>query len=674
MNKKWIIIISAGLLLALAGAFVLLNQQSDKKSSAHIDAIGAIPFDAIFVIQCNELSLIERITADSSGVWSNLVQGKPSLLRWLHRAATTYKSDEATAKVLHAKTSLSAHPLGKNDIALLCCISLPQEIGESDWLRFLELYEQPLGRQLYQDHRIASLRFEDGLIYFSYVKGVVLASTSEILLQTAIRHSTGDESLANDPQFTGALQTLGANVDVCLLVNHRKIARLLNMLGNKPGEDINNFLSHTANWTAVDGQINNNHIQLNGFMFPSFSNDNFLSVLLNQSGHNTEAWEVLPPVTAFFLSFTLNDPKRFLSDYIVYLEKQKALNKYKQEIATLDKQWSKNASELFLSIYPAELCVACVPSSKGYSWVSMIRTHNKDYALEQFKELSGHLQMTFIAQQERIAEKNIIIYNNPAKGWLTPLIGSIFNKVDDNYFLVSNDWIYFADSREVLKDLSLLSSKSSLKRELYETEAAQYLSGNNTLTLLFNASQNAENDMLDFLHPSLQNRVSKISRDYPRNIQSIQLRPSGDKFFINFFALFERSNKLNSDTITPEVAALTNIAKPQEERYRTTVINHYTKEKEFFVQYSDNSFGLLTQEGKVLWQKKLSSPITGAVLQIDYLNNKKLQYLFYSANKLYLYDRNGKTVKPFPLNRQKDPNLNSNTKVTVLKNGQLDIK
>ena len=672
MNKNRIIVISIVILACVGGAFWLLERQP-KQQPVHIDTIGVIPFDAIFIAQFKELALLNRIAGDSTNVWNMFITGKPALLRWLNRAVVSFSHDETATFALHAKTTLSAHPLGKNDLALLCCIALPPTVNITEWERFLSLYGQSPDKQQYQDHAIVSLRFESGLIYFSYVKGVVLISTSDILLQAAIRHSSSGESLEQNPQFVTARQTLGSGVDVALLINHRQLPRLMNNLGNKLGEAVNTFFSHAANWTAVDGQISDNQLQLNGFVFPAMTNNNFLNVLLHQSGHNVEAWDALPASTASLLSFTLNDPVRFLSDYAGYLEKQNNLNSYKQAAAALDKQWTQHAAEFFASLYPAELCVAVLPGGARYSKVSMLRTVNRQYALEQLKALSGHLQLPFVDRQEQSGNNTITIYNNPAKGLLHVLIGQLFPAANDQYFMLADDWFYFSDDRDVLKNLAIQSAGNSFKRRLYQTEAAQYLSNNTSVAAIANAPQLAGKELLGLLHPDFEQLFKKITGVYARNITAMQLRPSGDKFFINFFTFYDVEPKApetaaNSNAVaTPANNVPATVAPRNNELLRVSVINHYTKEKEFFVQYTDNSLGLLSKEGKLLWRKKFNEAITGAVIQIDYLNNKKLQCLFCTGKQLHLYDRNGNTVKPFPINLKQPVTLVEGSAANVQK-------
>jgi len=79
------------------------------------------------------------------------------------------------------------------------------------------------------------------------------------------------------------------------------------------------------------------------------------------------------------------------------------------------------------------------------------------------------------------------------------------------------------------------------------------------------------------------------------------------------------------------------------------VTNHVTNEKEIAVQDIKNNLYLISSSGKILWKKQLQGAILGKIEQIDMYKNGRLQLAFATANRVYVLDRNGKDVKPFPL-------------------------
>lgn len=78
--------------------------------------------------------------------------------------------------------------------------------------------------------------------------------------------------------------------------------------------------------------------------------------------------------------------------------------------------------------------------------------------------------------------------------------------------------------------------------------------------------------------------------------------------------------------------------------------NHRTGGKDIVVQDMSNTIYLLSSNGKTLWKRALRDPVLGETHEVDILRNGKKQLAFATRNKLYVVDRNGKDVAPFPIN------------------------
>lgn len=79
------------------------------------------------------------------------------------------------------------------------------------------------------------------------------------------------------------------------------------------------------------------------------------------------------------------------------------------------------------------------------------------------------------------------------------------------------------------------------------------------------------------------------------------------------------------------------------------VKNHVTKAHDIVAQDINNKLYLISSSGNILWKKQLQGKILGQVEQIDMYKNSRLQLTFATANRLYVLDRNGNNVSPFPL-------------------------
>ena len=124
----------------------------------------------------------------------------------------------------------------------------------------------------------------------------------------------------------------------------------------------------------------------------------------------------------------------------------------------------------------------------------------------------------------------------------------------------------------------------------------------------------------------------------------IQFSGTGKMIYTTSYLQYLPSRESEPRTIWQSLLDSTLCIKP------TLVKNHYTKEREVVVQDDANNLYLLSNSGRVLWKKPLDSPIMSEVVQIDYYRNNKLQYLFNTANRIYLLDRNGNHVANFPVN------------------------
>tara|TARA_B110001450_G_scaffold255293_1_gene282475 strand:+ start:245 stop:2560 length:2316 start_codon:yes stop_codon:yes gene_type:complete len=76
--------------------------------------------------------------------------------------------------------------------------------------------------------------------------------------------------------------------------------------------------------------------------------------------------------------------------------------------------------------------------------------------------------------------------------------------------------------------------------------------------------------------------------------------------------------------------------------------NYVSKKLDIVVQDKKNNLYLISSKGNVIWKKKIGQPILGKVSQIDLYKNGRLQLIFNTKNKIFVLDKNGKEVKPFP--------------------------
>lgn len=89
-------------------------------------------------------------------------------------------------------------------------------------------------------------------------------------------------------------------------------------------------------------------------------------------------------------------------------------------------------------------------------------------------------------------------------------------------------------------------------------------------------------------------------------------------------------------------------AEPAPKSSEFAVTNCATGKKNTLRQNKDNSIELINENGKSLWKRSMPAQWGGAVGEVDYYSNKKIQFLIVAGKQVYLLDRLGRDVKGFP--------------------------
>lgn len=76
--------------------------------------------------------------------------------------------------------------------------------------------------------------------------------------------------------------------------------------------------------------------------------------------------------------------------------------------------------------------------------------------------------------------------------------------------------------------------------------------------------------------------------------------------------------------------------------------NHNTGQREIVLQDGKDQLYQANLQGNVNWKRNVGAEIRSNIVQIDYYNNRKLQYLFATDSLLHIIDRNGEDVDGFP--------------------------
>lgn len=198
---------------------------------------------------------------------------------------------------------------------------------------------------------------------------------------------------------------------------------------------------------------------------------------------------------------------------------------------------------------------------------------------------------------------------------------------------VYDDYLLFSKSKElliaVMGDIDRKNTLSTNKSyEVLEKNTASTAN----LTYIANLRDNSE----------FNKKYPKIAENYRWAV--FQQTSQNDYCILNF-ASKKQTQKSLSEKIKErfQFSFDENMITPP-----TILLNHRTKRLEIAVQDQNYDLHLIGNNGSLLWKKQLDGKIQSPIYQVDLFKNGFLQMAFTTEHSIWVVDRNGNNVAPFP--------------------------
>ena len=205
--------------------------------------------------------------------------------------------------------------------------------------------------------------------------------------------------------------------------------------------------------------------------------------------------------------------------------------------------------------------------------------------------------------------------------------------------MVLDDFFVFSDSMDFLKSIiSNFQNKTTLSESSYFKNMMTDLSDASSIFIYHNASS-----LNSTLNTNFSELLSLKLDAYKAS--AIQFIYDTDYAHVNAaFKTFKSKGTANSVSDEFDISfESTLLSEPQ------IVTNHTNNQKDIVVQDINNNLYLISNQGKVFWKKQLEGKVLGQIEQMDIYKNGRLQLVFATPHRVYVLDRNGKDVGPFPL-------------------------
>ena len=578
MNKKTIIAaVSALSILAAVTIWLMLSLFSDKKPESGLEsspkgntpaALAAVPSDAVVVFSFDGSSKAVKLLSDSTGVLRSVMapDSPTSFMRYLSSV-----SNKPTVVSLHNSGSLT--PL------------VVTEILRADSLTIATLAQTAASAGL-------------GTRFFEN-KGLLLASKSETLLSTSLRHLESDMSVLDSEGFVEAFSRVGSYCNI--MVSGLYAGKIFQVYAPSKRKDWADFLKAFSVWTSLGLE----NLSSDGFTLKgsaSLRDDKYLSSFSSQSDVEPSFSEILPSSVKNCVCVAVSSPKSYFDDHSVY--------------------------------YSASYGKVNIPTE------SLERSGVKEVAYAVFPSGETDRRITLMKTDKDLNIKGIV--KNTHADELRVLFGDLFaSDADSLMSSIKGGWTVFGDSPSLNAFLSSPSSGGTLKERL-SSAGAKPLKQSGAVACV----QADGSTLSEVFSKQLADALKTYSGGVPLSPVVISAGMSGGAPSISIVV-----RKAKTDGPLDAVPVGGSLVIP-EGPFKVT--NSSTGKQNTLYQNSHLSICLQDENGKDQWGIPFKEKICGMVREVDFYNNGRIQFLFAAGSKLYLLDRLGRIVTGFPVDTGKN--------------------
>jgi len=638
VRKKGTIII---LLLLISGIAVLLFFFQHGRKNILTDPYKAIPTDACFIIESIDLPAFLNNLAEESSLFKELsnMNGFSGFNHSLKYLSGLINRKEYSSLFESNSALISFHFTEKNKLVPLLAMSVPPETTLRGIRGLLSstltgnIVEKKIG-----DARIFEVSYpfmtSNDTVYVAFDSGLLICSTSELLINKAIIQKKLKTNIRTLPGFSRIIAASGKKVDKVFLV-FSNISKIIRSAISKNTQGSSDLVSRLAGCAEGDIYLNNGDLLLSGYTECSDSSD-LLFKYASYPSSTLETYKVLPAVTFLFETVLFHDNivENFHNSQQIDSVTRLAsiLKPYIGEEITRAYLKTKEVKNEINSLIIYELRNREVAETLFTDW------------LKNQTGSSKKKETDFITWFQPDEQTKIPVYSTQYGSLVSFFIPGFASGASDSLFAFYDKYMITGDSYSaVTRFLYDNMLKKTLANDLAYRDLDETLP-----TRAGYFFYCVPSETIEYLSTFLNDSIVKFLYSNFNSLKKIQA--VGFKFAASNGMIYNTISVRYKEKVREESGAewetLLDTSACIKPFFFT---NHNTGTKEIFIQDYKNNAYLINSAGRVLWKVPLGERILSNVFMIDYFKNGKFQLLFSGKNNLHLLDRNGNYVERYPV-------------------------
>ena len=440
-------------------------------------------------------------------------------------------------------------------------------------------------------------------IYISEIDSFSIRSNTKFLIENCIRNHQSNSSGINSSKYNKIKVTLDNKSNFNILINPSK-----NVIFKKIFDKYFFPPKLGFNWNAYDFEFDDELINANGVVEIEDSLINPIGIYKNIGLNKSSMENIVPIGYTSFLSIPFKNNQILFDNLKKFIDKKnvKINNKNFQLINSIKELgWIRfNENKFFILTANNE--------STLDSLLNLRKLKNKKYRNSLYHKLN---------KSEQLKTLSSFLSSEVNASWLTKIL---------NFYVLAESELSIKEIINNSKDFR------TLKFDKNFIDLKNSISKKNSFSWYLNTEKAIE---------KLSNLDSK-NKSLDGNIKHISFHGVSDN---NFMYLNFKTKKSNSNSSILNMSKKNFELDDKIELAPKFVLNHKTNNHDIFIQDESFNIYLYSSDGKLFWKKEIDDKIIGSVFQVDLFKNKKLQLIFRTKNNLYVIDRNGKDVAPYPI-------------------------
>ncbi|MBQ4822919.1 ribonuclease HII [Aquimarina sp. MMG016] len=577
------------IVVVLLSTIFLACNTSTKKSSSLLDYI---PKNAQIVIKINDLEQTKNKLRDNNFVKNNNQIELFSYFKDLTILEETNKTNSL----------LCFSPIGKNDFEYTYISKYDPNLIKKD-----SLGQKKIETINYSEKVIHKITSNNSTIFATRQDSILIASSSQLLIENAIRQQENALPISKD--LEKAYEVSGIDNAFSVLINGKKLKNIHDSFF--PEIELKS-VSNFSGWASVDATIEQNAIFLDGIAMEKDSLSSRIGIFDNTIPQENRIARITPITAKGFASYTYDD--------FEILKRNLAL-----------------AQERDISDIPNDLDEVL----SGTSEIGMIFLEDEN--VFTLTTIDPQTIEESLGGQKSSTYRDIPIYSYDYPITFSGVLNPLIKNFDTKYYIAYGEFIIFGSSKKTLQTIiANILNKTVLHEQSYYKKTTEKLSDEASILLVGDIK-----NIKDYISENAKEEYKKQWDELNhKGYQTAILQFIKENDFAHIHGAFQKSVEKGAATSVTQTASTT-----LENKILNNPIlvkNHRTKGMDVAIQDIENNLYLISDKGTIFWKKQIDGAILGDIKQIDIYKNGRYQLLFSTANTLYLLDRDGKNVSPYP--------------------------